>query len=507
MQTDLYAIQSVYECAAHLEVHVSEVSDLLACEFSHALREILNVLGNEIEESFWHDLVAPLKRYRSQMVINVLPLNHVQLFPHESLQPLRYQRSSAIRRKPQLEIAFQTLIDALEMLAEDGGTPLLNQMIRIQSVKAVEREAILVGSEQFRETTIASIIELISPSLEVVSAKQLRQPLYFDRLFVTGPATWYAEHVIAAPKAPRVEVVRFDWLADPLKVESAFMRPVQKSTRLLSMTSTPKIATTSDMRPRLTREQVANTINFQQFAALHKPPHNSRDELVTARLVMLEGNQGVFLESESFVFVIDPFAPESERVHRVELTDLKIDDYLILRTVSGGDQISELAAQTLGARGHQIQKFQGEWKSKFNHFEMMHGIEHIVRELKRAGGTRAVTEGNVRNWLEPYTIKPRSDADFRAILELCNLTAESKRYFDAAKALAGAHISAGQEIRRQLIDRLRSMDLQTLERNGWVEVELTTGGGALAVWRVIGISQDTARVGVTHLGQRISLRV
>jgi hypothetical protein len=86
------------------------------------------------------------------------------------------------------------------------------------------------------------------------------------------------------------------------------------------------------------------------------------------------------------------------------------------------------------------------------------------------------------------------------------LEEQQNQYLLAAQNLASAHISAGQDIRRQLMNRLRSMDLQTLERVGSLEVELNAGGGAIAVWRVTGISHDTARVAGSHLGQRMELR-
>ena len=301
-------------------------------------------------------------------------------------------------------------------------------------------------------------------------------------------------------------MVRFDWLQDPIKIESGFAHPLRALTRSLNVTSVPQTAAVTDEQPKLSRTETVNEVDWKVLTALHAPPQHSSDELVTAHLVQLEGDQGVFLEQEGQVFVLDPFASELERVQRIGLAELKHGDYLILRIAGGGDQVSELASRHLGTREAHIRECQRTWKGKLRDFQFRHDMNRTIRLLRQAGATGAATAGNVRNWLEPHTIKPRNIADLRAILIVCGLAEQQNQYLEAAHRLASAHISAGQDIRKQLMNRLRSMDLQALERVGWLEVELSVGGGAFAVWRVTGISHDTARVASSHLGQRMALR-
>ena len=198
MKTDLSLIQTAYANSAHLEVHATEVGDLLVKELSFALRHVLSALGSEYDEAFWFDLLAPLKRYRSHLAINVVPLNHSGLFPHDRMQPLRNRYASMVQRKPQLETVFKTLVEALEMLADDNGTPLLDRMLELRSLQVGGRDAILIGHEHHRESTTALLADRTQSDLEVVTARQLRHLEHYDRLFVTGPATWYEAHVIAA---------------------------------------------------------------------------------------------------------------------------------------------------------------------------------------------------------------------------------------------------------------------------------------------------------------------
>ncbi len=506
MQTDLSMIQTAYSNSAHLEVHATEVTDVLARELSFALRHVLSALGSEYEEAFWFDLLAPLKRYRSHLAISVLPLNHHALFPGDSVQLLQNQRANIIRRKPQLETVFEAIIEALEMLAEDDGTPLLDRVLELRSHQVAGHDAIVIGHEHHRDATTDLLIHRAQSDLKVVTARQLRQLEHFDRLFVTGPATWHAAHVIGAPRAPRIDVVRFEWLQDPIKIESGFAYPLRALTRSLSVTPVPRTVAITDEQPKLSRTETVNEVNWKILAALHAPSQHGSDELVTAHLVQLEGNQGVFLERDGQVFVLDPLATELERVQRIGLTELKHGDYLILRIAGGGDQVSELASRHLGIREAHIRECQRTWKGKFKDFEFRNDMDRTIRLLKQAGATKAATAGNIRNWLEPHTIKPRNIADLRAILIVCGLAAQQNQYLEAAHKLASAHISAGQDIRKQLMNRLRSMDLKTLERVGWLELELNVGGGAIAVQRVTGISHDTARVAGTHLGQRMTLR-
>jgi hypothetical protein len=503
MQADLSVIQAAYRNSARLRIHVSEVADLFAEELSHSLHRVLLSLGSEYKEPFWLDLLSSLKKYRYTLAVSVLPFNHPILFPKSTIQMMKDKSRNIISRKPQLETEFERLTEALEMLAEYDETPLLNRILDLHS-QTPGRDAVLISHKQHHTVTIELLSSRAQSDLTVVTEQQLRQLKHYDRLFVTGPATWYKPHVIGTPRAPRIDVVRFNWLQDPIKIESEFVHPLFKPARSLNITPALRTTTVSD-GVKISQEEAIYEIDWKGFVSSYLQARDSSDEEVLAHCIRLEGDNVVFLEKEAQIFVLKPYDTGDKRIQRIAFAELQDGDYLILRTAGGGDQISELASRNLGKRESHIRECQRNWKDKLKQFELRNGMDRTIKSLKQEGATRTATPVNVRNWRESRTIKPRNIADFIAILIVCGLEKDQDQYLKAAKQLASAHISAGQEIRKRLIAQLRSANLQLLEDVGSLEIELSVGGGAMAVCRVTAISPDTMEVASSRLGQRLPL--
>ena len=217
-------------------------------------------------------------------------------------------------------------------------------------------------------------------------------------------------------------------------------------------------------------------------------------EPVEARLVLLASRQGVYLEAEegariNVADVDTEIVVTQERIRR-----LVPGNFLVLRTSGDGDYVEIYANQLLGIRAAHVRGIQDAIREKL-HEQVEHLGPAVAAEMLRSHGSQRANEPNVRRWSEPGHIMTRDFADFAAICELIGET-NAKDYFAAMKEIRSAHIRAGQEVRKLLMEELRVADLTQLLREGWddYDVEAIEGEGTLRVARITGVAPDVAPV-------------
>ena len=99
-------------------------------------------------------------------------------------------------------------------------------------------------------------------------------------------------------------------------------------------------------------------------------------------------------------------------------------------------------------------------------------------------------------------IGTRRESDFRALMRLLGLEARFEDYWRAVRTLRAAHRRAGMQIRRALIGRIGSIDVDDLWTHGRVDIELPDSeGGKLTAFRIDGIAPDTSWIPATQIGE------
>jgi hypothetical protein len=207
------------------------------------------------------------------------------------------------------------------------------------------------------------------------------------------------------------------------------------------------------------------------------------------------------------ILTIDLEADEStERIARIQTSDVRPGTFLLLRTSGGGDYVVAEADQYfLKDRAAELRARQQEWKTLLRNEVRKDGLLGVSLKLIDLGSASA-EEINVRNYLSPRSIRTRVPEDFRAIMRLVGLGDKWESYWEMMGEIDHAHRLAGHRIRRQLLRRLAELDLTELERVGRLDITLTdVDAGGLTAYRVIDVSPDQQIVSISRLGHPFDL--
>jgi hypothetical protein len=232
---------------------------------------------------------------------------------------------------------------------------------------------------------------------------------------------------------------------------------------------------------------------------------SEREDLVSAIPVALEGDQAVFLDAAdgATVMVIDLEEHGKRRVRRVPASDLEEGTFILLRSAGGGDLIVPVADTILKERAAECRALQVDWKARLRQKIRASSFLGVSIELLDAGSSRA-NETNLRRWVWERSIRPEDIVDFRAIMRVIGLEDETARYWAAMRLLDRAHAKAGQAIRRLLLHRVRTSDLEELQRIGVAEFDLPGAqSGRMLAARIVKIGSEPVMVSPNHVGRPI----
>jgi len=344
-----------------------------------------------------------------------------------------------------------------------------------------------------------------------VPPPQLRGGRCYERLIVVGPTTWFPEFVFSAPRATELHLVRYKWLWDQRRDAPAFAGSADAEghrngwRRLPQLDEEPERP--SDF-PTIDPGEIAPRVDWAK-ASFGDPNsgHEADDDDVDATLFVLEDNSGVFLEDDddALLTVIDLEQDQALAVQRIRRGEIERGNFILLRTEGGGDYILEVADRLMGPKAIAIRACQNDWKRRMRLAVRDDGPEATCRALVERGALRA-NEANLRSWTNNRSIRPQSQEDFRAMMRLVGLDGESQEIWDKMGEVRRAHQTAGQRVRRLLIERVRTCDVEELERMGRMDFELPgEDGGTLTAFRIVDIAPESTAVPSSRIGHPFEL--
>jgi hypothetical protein len=255
----------------------------------------------------------------------------------------------------------------------------------------------------------------------------------------------------------------------------------------------------------LQADEVLPRIDWSAISANLAPGHEQDDAESTteSRLVLLANGFGAFLDiaEHAYVYVIDPEAPDLERIRRVHTSELAPGMYVLLRSEGGGDYVASIANNLLGDEAARLRGIQQHWKGLLREKVRTKSISEVSAQL-RAMGLQRASETNLRNWMSETSLRTEDPADFTALMRFLGLQQRAKTYWQAMEILDRAHRKAGFHIRRLLIREVLQADFRELEGDGRMDFELADAdGGSLTAFRVEQISPDTSRIAHFRVGR------
>ena len=311
------------------------------------------------------DVNRAIRRFRFLASAAPLAFDDPALLPAPGLDQFCEDAELSARAYPQLAALLRETVDSMCSLLGVSTAPLLDPVVRSYQTGG-ESVAILCKANTLSDPIRATLSEHAqNGSIRIVSDAELRRSVPFDRIVVVGRTSWFSEHVFAAPKAPQIEVVAYEWILDKWIPDPVFLQTEDPALPGGTIRRRARVAPVDeDLWPEVEWEHL--TPGFLLAPGVGNAPEAGHD-LVEARLAVLSGQKAVFLEATegSTSLVIDALIEGDEiEIARARNTELLPCMFVLLRTEGGGDYVATVADRILGPRASELRARQTEWKSR-----------------------------------------------------------------------------------------------------------------------------------------------
>jgi len=456
----------LYDFASRLQVGWHRVEHALFREFSKATQSLLRRLGNMSRDEFWQGSLGPLRRYRFYLNVLPVPFSDPSVLQSAGTTGLASQVDVVTSLYPSYAGQYS---EAVAMLAELMGTDDAPLLEAIRQATDTENSCLLLTSRTIHRVLSSSPTVRLPHGMMYLPHSDLRDES-FEQIVVCGPLAWFPDWILASPRAPRIDVVRYGWLRDRAALEPVFVGglgvPVKSEAE----------APNADPEDLLEPSELVLRIDWDDMYRRFSSSADDTDEqeeafLVLARLVLLEGGWASYAQEGSSRLIISLEDGARPRLKRVQTAEIQPGSFLLLRTAGGGDLIRPVADSIMGSKARRLRESLLQWKRKLRRFVSANGMPLAVLALKRFGSTRA-SEPNIRNWMSSSHIRPNDFRDFLATMTLVGMKDDAKKLWENAQTIYAAHKKAGFRIRKILLKRVSSVDPATLRRESPVEFSL-----------------------------------
>jgi len=499
----------IYACSetARLSYHSLQCPALKA--FCIALDQLEHILGELSEDEYWITFLRQARRYRFQMCAAPFSPDQQRKITQELVSNLRHHlRHCDQMYADRLARLGHTILDQADFFAHASSNPLLDAVSAMCTDGGCADRALLVKDSRLIPVAEAALATHESTRhVSVVCPSQLNSGHCYPQMIIMGPSRWYPDSVFSAPRANRLDVVRFAWISDRWQPSNAFLGSILPSIRHDS----PEAGMTRELPSSdefwLVPDGLLPAVNLMRalsaFESSSVESSCAGDDLVDARGYHLAGGMAVFLETEekASVLTIDPNEDDRRRVKRVPIGDIEPGIYILLRTSGSGDYVVPIADRIMGSAAKRARERQRYWKDKLRALASHRGLlETSILLLDH--GSQVANEQNLRNWMSYRTIRTQDKRDFIAIMRATGLEAETDLLWQEMGGIHTAHMRAGMEIRRLLLKQAAGTNLSELERAGQIEFALEgSDTGSLTAFRVEEASNETALIPSHLLGR------
>lgn len=497
---------AVYTCGSRCDIERHRVSHSLFQDYCISVGKFRKLAMELDTDEFWKPVNRAIRRVRFELNAFPAPFSQVLRQNLESLASAKKKLRRAPMLYPDLGDIASDIIGQLDGLAATDDCPLLDAVIELCG--DVEESALLV-KEARAVPIIQDAMAAKGTPIEVVVPQQLRAGARFESLVVAGPTKWYPDFVFTAPRANKVHVVHFAGIRDQWSSGPVFMgsrvRTGDKSENGKQRGRIPTetkshgspdalLFDPEDVLPEIDWEGVAQRLSVDSSS--------TPEETVIARLFLLEHGGLVLLDADdnarTSVVNLDELA--DSQVNRLPVSNIEPGMFVLLRIGRGGDYVVDVANRIMGNKATHARSQQRRWKDLLQSIVNTEGVPEVVSRLRAKGATHA-SDQNVRNWMSHRKIKPQDIADFVAITRLIGVEDESETLWKLMSGIDQAHKTAGQRIRKMLIQKIQQCDVWELQRLGRMDFSLPEVDGGICAIRVTGFHPDWIEVPASQIGQ------
>ncbi len=499
-------VSDVYRSSNRITIKVHSVSSTNLQTFNRNIGLLFRTIGEGSNDEFWPPIISALKRFRFD--VSAAPLSEDIL--SEKAKTLNENLKGKIHYcdvaySSELAGMLKLLAEQAQQLSETVETNLLDVLVELVSKNQSEKTAIAIRESRLIPQTQETIRRIAAlQSCEIVCPSHLREAKCYSRIFVIGAPKWFPEFVFSSPRSKELHIIKHKWISGNWKPELVLASPYKSYGNIfqpLEITDEDSDFTDDnpeELIPRLNLKHILDNALEQSVRLM-----NDDDDVVVAKLFLLENDWAVFLEADegSSVDIIDLDEEIKKRVRRVTIRDVQPGIFILLRTEGGGDYIVPVADRIMGNFKEKARSDQKQWKTLLREYVKREGTSKALNELRNLGSSRA-THMNLNHWMSFRGIRTESYDDFLAIMKLIGLEKDAKKYWETMGIIRAAHTRAGFTIRSMLLDQVNKSDINALKHYGKMDFELAEqGAGSLSAFRVTDIANDTVEVIHWRIGE------
>jgi hypothetical protein len=499
-------VATLYEKSASTTITRHRIEHPALGNFCVSLNSFGSILGEMAGEDYWQKFLIPLKRLRFELC--AAPFPEAYRFERIStiVGELQHHLRLCPKLYPDLGSNASAILDLLTKLLDRPQDPLLDKLLELTD--AEQKIAWVIKESRLIPHVEELVATLNLPRLNVVHPLQLRDLTCYDQLIVIGPSRWFPEYVFTAAHASQIDILIFDWIKDRWKPQNVFVSPHKSSGHSNRKYIAVEERETSSRWDGIAPENLLIIVD-KASSVTSTLNREDRDEYedVVAKCMFLEDDWAVFIEASegTKTLVIDPDEDADNRIARIFVKEIKPGMFILARIGGGGDYIVPVADKIMGSQAQQAREYQKRWKELLRNYAKRNGLFKTSIDLLDLGSDVA-NEVNVRNWMSPRSIRTRKYSDFLAIMKLVGLENEAQEYWTIMKRINRAHHKAGFEIRNLLLEQVRDLKMEELQKRGKMDFKLSGDDeGGLTAFRVESVLSGTLEVPYSRIGQPFKL--
>ena len=495
MTISLGDVARLYDATRDSAVEWHQAKNDLTAKLHRALAGLASSSRGLGPDEYWDAVISLLKISRAVVAGVPLPHNHPALALNDLYSRLDNLLASAEHHSPDRAPLALKAADALRDLLTSEENPLGDL---VQGLVKGTTDAAIVLSQRRGRPPVMDALRTLFPRVHILIPADLRQVLVHDQLIVIGPS-YYSPELLAAPRAPRIDVVHYVWQRD--RTQSFALFPTRPDARGALVGPPP--ADAPEREGELDEEDLQPTIAWHSLRESVATAPSGEETETPAVLVLLAGGYAAYIDADdgTGVWSLDLDAEEDRRIRQERTQDVQEGMYILLRT-GGGDEneIVQLADKILGSRALSLRAMQAKWKEQLHSLVREKGRRAVVEELTR----RRVQNpwSKLGSWLWYGRIRAGRRDDWAALLKMLGRNeGEPEELWIALGHVHSAHVQAGQQIRKLLIAEARQADLAELRRNGRLDFQVRGLSGTLTAFRVESRSPEMDVVSVHHINR------
>ena len=472
-----YGISARIDGASVGPVVIEAIPDPAGARFDEALRNIIVSLGEDAVS--FEELLSPAKALRWKRLFHAQPVTldgRLQVLAERVIEQCLLMEGAL---DDQL---LDDLLKAAEGVAHNDSGFADELIAWIDDVGAEECTVVAIN----RSDVIELSDWLQRDGLQVLTARQaLSAVSERSQMYVVGPPIFYPRALATAAVADEISYLVSDWFRCRKLPPSSFAEFAEKA---VVVKTRVREAETVEVANKPAGEQIDVLEEFvpQPIWGESRSDRSApKSDEVLARKLYLGGRFAMWLDDGQRIRSLDPSQPVGERVTYMDVESVTEGSFLLLREgASERETLYQAAIDSLGNRAADIEASQTRWKCRLGD-RLQHRGRWCVEDELKAFGVTAYEQ--VRAWTDPILVRPKSKRDFRLLLDWLGVPVQSTA--DNADMLKRVLTCESQRIRKELEDIIEYIDLDELERIGYVSLGgRNVGVRGMCATRVLAIS-------------------